>query len=509
MTPIVAIALITKLKLIFETDKQGNKETNKFLAFQNGSFPVAKENFYFMQPDKYGIGPIDTAIKMFDFANTFNFVSEVDDFIKPGSDALEDIYYDTLKYAIPANNTRGPEQEERFMKAIAFLNQAIELESGEQTTYLANYDKYEQLYKIAVSEYKNRELAYKNATGDGAEELKAKWINDESALKTDIERNLLNWETLGKRSQVEKYLGDFLALSAASPTKTIADLKLEYELFTKATTIDHLANELNYIPTYFSPVNFFEDETGWHEISLDKSEVQSLVKQAPERLKNLYEINDEHIDINTVRFEYTVVDIIREWLHYNDFLLQPFWKLPAASPPLSDGIGGGNLPAFPQKIIFVRKLSVETQSTVPAEPGGTKRLFDFLFQKLKPAVKTTLLIQTDLLTKKRNEQLFKTKEILLKERTVPDESRLIRGKKITFNPRFMQTTRLAKPTISRFYKAQWSPKVFASAGIKIPEIITPAPPVTITTGSEIELLAFICNKVPGCPAPDPTLSWDD
>lgn len=498
MTPIVAIALITKLKLIFETDKQGNKETNKFLAFQNGSFPVAKENFYFMQPDKYGVGPIDTAIKMFDFANTFNFVSEVDDFIKPGSAALEDIYYDTLKYAIPANNTRGPEQEERFMKAIAFLNQSIELESGEHATYLANYDKYEQLYKIAVSDYKNRELAYKNATGEGAEELKTKWINDESALKTNIERNLLNWETAGKRAEVEKYLGDFLALSAASPTKTIADLKLEYELFTKATSIDHLANELNYIPTYFSPVNFFEDETGWHEISLDKSEVQSLVSQAPERLKNLYEIDDEHININTVRFEYTVVDIIREWLHYNDFLLQPFWKLPAASPPLSDGIGGGKLPAFPQKIIFVRKLSVEIQNTVPADPGGTKRVFDFLFQKLKPAVKTTMLVQTDLLTKKRSDQLFKTKQVLLKERIVPDESRLTSKQKITFNPRFMNTANLAKPVLSRFYRPQWLPKS-----------TVPAPSSTITTSSEIELLAFICNKVPGCPAPDPTLSWDD
>jgi hypothetical protein len=528
MTPTIAIALITKMKLIFETDKQGNSESNKFLAFQNGAFPVTKENFYFMQPDKYGVGPIDTAIKMFDFSNTFNFVAEVGDFIRPVSEPLQDVYHETLKNAIPASNVRGPEQEVRFAKAIAYLNEPIILPNGETTTNLANYDKYEQLYKIAVSEYKNRSLANLNATGDGSEAVKQQWTNDEPILKKDIERNLLIWESVGKRAEVEKYLGDFLSLSAASPNKTIGDLKLEYELFSKATSIDHLANELNYIPTFFSPINFFEDDAGWHELSLDQSEVQSLVSKAPASLKDLFEVADNNIDINKLSVEYTVVEIIREWLHYSDFLLQRFWKLPDGIAPLADGSGSGRLPAFPQKMIFVRNLKVEMKQAV-VEPQGTKKgLLDLIFRKLKPAFQTNMLLKNTEVLKLRNDRHFKTKELLLKKNLIDASSTSAAPalnpvfhasviNMIKVNPRVTPSTMInlktteqpvVKARVSRFYKASWSPKAFSTFNAQPDVVATPAPSATVISTPEMELLAFICNQLPQCPSPDLQLNWE-
>lgn len=130
MTPYVAIALITKLKLIFETDAEGNKLPDKFLSFQNGSFPVSKENFYFIEPDKYQLGPIDAALKMVDFSRSFNFITAVDDFISPAPDELEDVYYQTLKTAIAANSTRTQEEEQRYNAAKDFYTNLSKRPTG-------------------------------------------------------------------------------------------------------------------------------------------------------------------------------------------------------------------------------------------------------------------------------------------------------------------------------------------------------------------------------------------
>ncbi|MCO5238307.1 MAG: hypothetical protein M9904_14015 [Chitinophagaceae bacterium] len=528
MTPYVAIALITKLKLIFETDAEGNKLPDKFLSFQNGSFPVSKENFYFIEPDKYQLGPIDAALKMVDFSRSFNFITAVDDFISPAPDELEDVYYQTLKTAIAANSTRTQEEEQRYNAAKDFLYELIQTPDGQSVTCLANYDSYENQYKEALSEYKSRALASLNARGDDGSEIKTAFQLDEPNLKKAIAAALLNWETLGKRAEVEKYLGDFLSLSGSSPGKMIADLKLEYELFTKAGSVDHLANELHYIPTYFTPVNFFEDNISWQQMKLEKAEVTALVEQAPRRLKDLFDISTQDIDINKISFEYTVVEIIREWLHYKDFLLQHFWKLPDGAVSLSDGKTEGRLPAFPDKMIFIRNLKIETPVPKPSSPVRW-HLNRQLIQELKPEINTTLQNNS---------------KVLINRKVKADSVRSIMAKDNTFfSPRVLMHTATASPELS---KAPLTKVVLKSNDIKkkpaVPHNTTLQPlflkagfaavskratantvnvaspvdgPVKAqdTTATEkdqqgMELLAFICKKVPVCPSPDIRLKWD-
>lgn len=523
MTPPVAIALITKLKLIFETDADGNKQSDKFLAFQNGSFPVSKENFYFIEPDKYKIGPIDTALKMVDFSKCFNFITSVDDFITPASDELEDIYHQTLKTAIAANSTRTQDEEQRYNAAKDFLYQTMQTPDGQTVTCLANYDSYDNQYKEALTEYKSREVTALNAQGDNAAEIKAAWQNDKSNLKNAIARALLNWETLGQRSLVEKYLGDFLSLASSSPSKTIADLKMEYELFTQANSVDHLANELHYIPTYFTPINFFDDNIAWQSMSLDRSEVNTLVQQAPQRLKDLFDIDNRQIDINKVSFEYIVVTIVREWLHYKDFLLQRFWKLPENTAPLSDGAGKGKLPAFPEKMIFVRNMRIEKPKGLPATTGKF-HLTAQLFQNLKPQVNKTLQKNINVIDH-RKVKVDTIKRLMVKDTTF-------------FTPRVLMHT-TAKPSVVKmplvslalkptlikkepvappkqmikplFLKANFLPIIAkpVASPINVTTPVTHAADsgITVTEQKEMELLAFICSKVPPCPSPDQGLNW--
>lgn len=538
MTPPVAIALITKLKLIFETDAEGNKQPDKFLAFQNGSFPISEENFHFIEPDKYKIGSIDTALKMMDFSKSFNFITAVDDFISPTPDELEDVYYQTLKKAVAANSTRSGEEEQRYNAAKDFLYQTVETQDGQSISRLANYDQYDSQYKEALSELKTRQLAAVNAQGDEAAEIKAAWENDQADLKKAIAMALLNWETLGKRTEVEKYLGDFLSLSGSSPSKTIADLKQEYELFTKATAVDHLANELRYTPTYFTPTNFFEEKVSWQSMSLDKSEVNSLVQQAPQRLKNLFSIDTQEIDIKKVSFEYIVVEIVRNWLHYKDFLLQNFWKFADNEKFLSDGTGKGSLPAFADKMIFVRNLRIEAPRRMQITPNKEEPLTAQLFLKLKPLValnqqKNTATIRNRKVDHRmakevmKNDRSFINPKIFLKPITaLPVIKTSVVGNKkpvaakipVTVTAKTVQPMLIRPMLISpMLYKANLTTQFRRPIRPVLKTPVLHAAPATASSGANatevteqkgMELLAFICRKVPPCPAPGLGLAWD-
>lgn len=522
MTPLVAIALITKLKLIFETDAEGNRQTDKFLAFQNGAFPVSKENFYFMDPVKYGLGTIDTALKMVDFANTFNFISSIDDFISPTSDELNEVYYEAVKNAVAANSTRTQQQEEQFEAAKDFLYKSVQTPDGQTITAVANYSNYEDQYKEALSEYKMRQLAVINAQGNDAAAIKAQWTTDEPQIKKAISIALLNWETIGNRGEVEKFLGQFMSLAGTSPAKTIADLKQDYELFTSSSALDHLANEIRYIPTYFTPSNFFDDNVSWPSMSLNKAEINTLVQKAPQRLKDLFDMNDQHVDINNVSFEYIVVDIVREWLHYKDFVLQRFWKQPPGQSSLSDGNGEGKLPAFPEKIIFVRNVKIETPPGTPTTHGLIWKLTTQLFQKLKPQVVNQLQQKNNTIERRKVNQpqlrVALQKDVVFSAKTIAEikpavaTSALLRSapSATSASTLSLSTTRSIHPAMLRsaFLKpATASFAVKSTHGITTVGTTVPAAS-TITEHKEMELLGFICLKVPLCADPDPQLKWD-
>ncbi len=523
MNPLVSIALITKLKLIFETDAEGNPQPDKFLAFQNGAFPVSKENFYFMDPTKYNLGSIDTAIKMVDFANTFNFISAVDDFISPTTDELNDVYYDTIKNAIPANSSRTPDQEEQFEEAKEFLNKPVQTADGQSITVLANYSNYESQYKETLSEYKTRQLTFLNADGEDAVLIKEQFERDEPQLKNAISIALLNWETLGNREKVDKYLGQFMSLAGASPAKTIGDFKQEYELFANSNALDHLANVLKYIPTYFTPSNFFEDDVSWQTLSLDKAEVTLLVQKASPRLKHIFDMGDQNIDINNISFEYIVVDIVREWLHYKDFLLQRFWKQPDNQTPLSDGNGKGKLPALPEKIIFIRNVKIEAQTK--AEPQVIKwNLISQLFQKVNPTIRDqeqekmkrfeNRKIATPFLRAAlQKDSVFSSKPLseikpATTQKLMPHPSPVTRVgssslmlKKATSPPMMLRVAYQRSLISSNAIKPV---RGFIMSGSSSHTTA----PSQVTELKGMELLGFICQKVPLCANPDLSLKWD-
>lgn len=544
MNPSVAVAFMTKMKLIFETDANGNPQADTFLAFQNGSFPVGKETFYFMEPAKHGLGPNETQQWMMNFDKTFNFVAAVDDVITSTTTDLDQVYYDTLTSCVPATSRRTPEQEASYAAAVAFLEQPTPADDGTSVRTLDNYQRYESLYKEATSTYKNGKIAAESAQGEGADEIKQAWLAAEPALKQACDLALLNWETKGRKTEVERQLANFITLSGSSPLTTVANLKSDYELFGKATALDPAANEIDYLPTQFSPINFYEDTVPWQTVSLDKAEINSLLARAPQHLKNLFAL-DANTNIENMTAEYAVVEIVRNWFHFQDFLLQHFWKLAPGATPLADGNGGGQLPAFPAKLLFVRNVKLVTkkvgQQLLNAKPF---RLSAQLFEQVKPSAQPVLQSKSALFQLKEQRTQKQVSTFRLQQAKVapaavanPQFSRVAVATATRHSPalgvneglvsRLMVSNagrtmsqpfslplmRVPRPVVITGPGRLPSPahipvRVVAAPTVNPAPAATPAPVFETTVQKDMELLAFICRKLPVCPSPDPTLPWE-
>lgn len=521
MNAFIAIALLTKLKLIFETDGGGEKQDQKFLAFQNGEFLVGKELFYFIDPEKYGVNLAEANVKRNEFAGLFNFVAEPADMITLLPDLLPDLYQRVLKKAIPANSHRTPEQEEQYQKAVEFLNRE-EVIDGVALTPLAIYEQYEQLYKTAVSEYKLRQVQAVMAEGVGAEEIKAQWTADEPSLKNAISRALLLWETKGRKNEVEKWLGLFHKLAGASPVTLLGELQTDFDVFAKKSGADVLASEFSYLPTLFNPSNFFEDQVSWPQLSLDKMEVASLYEKAPESLRKLFQKNENDPAIKKISFEYAVVSIVRDWFPLKDFFLQRFWKLPGDQPPVSDGEGNGLIPSFPEKLIFVRNVVISYET--PVQPTAVKNLSAELFHQLDPQVKTRLKAKSASFLDRRLK--FRTAAVTTAASTATSTAvstamttGASSGGATAPTAGSGTATTASASTVKPIATRRLNAMLFKSIDIKkFPDIVTkppvpkPPPPPTPSGVTEIkspamELLAFICRKMPLCPDPDPDLDW--
>ena len=535
MNPSVAVAFMTKMKLIFETDANGKPQDDTFLAFQNGAFAVGKDSFYFMEPAKHGLGPNETTQAMMSFDKTFNFVATVDDIITSAPDELDQVYYETLKGCQPASSTRTADQEARYQAALAYLQQPVTGPDGTSLSALDNYQRYADAYKAASSTYKNGRIAAESATGDGAAALEQAWQANEGALQQACAAALLNWETKGHRTEVEDHLGAFIALGGSSPRKTVADFQSDYELFGKSTALDPAGNEINYLPTQFSPTNFFDDSVPWLTISLDKTEINSLLQRASPHLKNLFQLGASS-DIEHLTAEYAVVEILRNWFHFPDFVLQRYWKQAPGAPPLADGQGHGRLPAFPAKLVFIRNVRiVAPRADQVAATATPTRFSNLLFASAQPAgaqllqAKAATFQAKELATQKLVGS-FRLRQVKLA--ISPAASLPIGGRPLLISqeahpedqPGREQPVRhlggggrvVARPSVVLPRPVVRTPAVVVVPHVPLPppRVVVPlspplpaAPPLETTSYPTMELLGFVCRKLPPCPNPDLSLNW--
>lgn len=243
MNPSVAVAFMTKMKLIFETDAAGKPQDDSFLAFQNGAFAVGKDSFYFMEPARHGLGPNETAQAMMSFDKTFNFVATVDDIITSAPDELDQVYYETLRNCPPASSTRTADQEARYQAALAYLHSPWPATMAPSLSALDNYQRYSDAYKAATSTYKNGQIAADSATGDGAAALQQAWQTDAPPPAASLRRGPAALENQGPprpgrvQAPAQSGFGVGAAVTAETPERDGGAM----QQFAAATIISHPA----------------------------------------------------------------------------------------------------------------------------------------------------------------------------------------------------------------------------------------------------------------------------
>lgn len=207
-----------------------------------------------------------------------------------------------------------------------------------------------------------------------AAELESQGKSTQAArLRMRLTRVQVEWQALGRRSDVEQALR---TLREGDADAGFEDERTRFLNILEARRTDRLGSGLSYLSATMAPLSpLFADDAdpNWSVIELDKDAVQRAIGASTRAAfgLNLDELERGTDGLESVRFSYTVCTLDREWLR-EEFLRARYWRLPSDEPVLSDGRGGGALPTIPSRVIFIRGVGAKfadggTRLVVPDE----------------------------------------------------------------------------------------------------------------------------------------------
>ena len=153
-----------------------------------------------------------------------------------------------------------------------------------RSTAVKEYDKYEHAYKEAERTYFDEKYTAENS---GDERLKSKWTEyKEKQLHDTMDRTLEEWKNLGFKEQVEFYQSARNILEIKKyPLLYGSQYQNEINL---AEVPDPSGSGTGFYRTYFSPSDSFDVNLPWITITLTKGEIEVLIQNAPEELKEIF-----------------------------------------------------------------------------------------------------------------------------------------------------------------------------------------------------------------------------
>ncbi|MDR6403761.1 MULTISPECIES: hypothetical protein [Chryseobacterium] len=267
------------------------------------------------------------------------------------NNALFDIYRDILE----KNSLKS--LEENLDKVVASQSTVLFDAKGADTKELKAYKKYQ--------------IAHDNAVNNIATHLE---LFD--ALDTDDEKNNWNdrlitlnnlkalafseWKVKGNKDIIEKELARINKNSDADLYLAMAqNAKNTFEAAEKTDVISNSSiHDINFIP-----YDFMENESGWNNMRMEKSELESLHTEAKGSNENLpaeiLSIDYDESVILAVEFDYSFVHLKRNWFNKNFMLSQLFeWNEPKK---ISDGqtiSTDFKLPAITKTMMLVKNLKI-------------------------------------------------------------------------------------------------------------------------------------------------------
>lgn len=539
-----SLALAVKLKMIFY---EVFEKDDKYLAFPNlSSLGFSYSYLEFMKdPAKTSLNAQEQLNFMADFARQMNFIPEDKSVFAPdASSFLWDEVKEILTDSIFAESALTPDEERQLAEAIDYLTDDQIDAYGNRipvnSPQVSKYYEYETIAEEAERIYLDEKLSVEFAEGADAQQLKAEWdAYREKQLKDAWDKAEADWINLGFKRQVKEYIA----------LRNSLELRKYVNLYRQAYLNDLAISEIfdldghgiGFYTTFFSPSDAFDKQLPWTSITLTKSEIVSLLKEAPPELKTTFGVDQGEVDIEAISLEYNNVVIIRPWFK-PEFFSSSYWKLPDATV-ISNGQvpREGILPSFITSIIVARNVRITRRKEMAQQPVILPILSKVPIQKLMlsatPVEKVELVLPPDTIVAERR-LLFDNKPALVMRThaaqamsTPAARSSFVRSSVASIDDaqsNVVSTGIVSSAAVVRNAEPQFKNQLFYKTakyeGLTIKaqrgRIIYPKPgddprqqlqnSQLVTEAIDLDgvsVLALVCKRLPKSPNPDTSLQW--
>lgn len=359
----IALALAEKLRRIFEKD-------DTYLTFPLGvAFP--NRSLGFMLPLKEsGLSALEQFNEKVAFSRLLNIVP--DDSATFTADAglpLWDRTLMVLRDAVFAKSGLSADEEQQLAEAIDFLADEQQLQDGAtisvNSAALNRYYELKAKHDAATLAYLDEKITVETATGHERERLTLLWPSRQRLLQDAIDVAQDNWNNQGQAAKIK----------AAMQTRSALEVKKYQNLYRDAYESEIALAEVpdlnglgaSTYATFFSPSNIFSPQAEWNQLTLARTELDTLVKEAAPSLTALFG-DEQGTPIESVTLEYANVVVIRPWFR-PEFFRSRAWKFSDTSL-VSDGATPrkGLIPGYITSMLVTRNIIVRRPAGEPVTP---------------------------------------------------------------------------------------------------------------------------------------------
>lgn len=378
------LALMAKMRLLYE--RSGTADS--FLTF-NVSLPLTEEDLDFVGGgDGTGDTERERRQRKADFATMVNHIPAVDPVWTPQGRYLSDVYGSVFQLGEVADMEFDPEVADRVAAARAVLYEMRESDVPDPITGDPGveqvptpehelYVRYQQEWFDALAQLNEARITAEYADdGDAAERPDGSTIEELQQRRADA---MTAWVERGYKAEVEWAKQEIARLGPSGPGLLWEEWKQEFE-------IDRLSQETNpetdegFFPASYAPTDFLRSG-GWTTVTLDESEIESLVTHAHEKTPELVGTELVRADVETdleierLSVELARVGITRPWFE-PEVVHSRIWKWQFDRELLSDGGDPprGIMPAYATSIIFARNLEITLKPDSKANEEVVKSL---------------------------------------------------------------------------------------------------------------------------------------
>jgi hypothetical protein len=488
----IRLALMAKATKVFGTDRT-------FLSFPLTPLSFTKQRLEFLSDFNV------TNLK--EFSLLVDQIPDGEAWLPSNRKGLSEIYDEILIEGDFARSSRTPQEEVAYQEAFNYLH--ITKDGTRADTDI--YTKYKQ-HKDAFIRSQESYLVAKSTgevSTDPAE--KQQWQIDEPKLRQRMNECEQLWILEGRKHEVEAAVAKESQLGARSPQTIQAEWQGRFNK--EIDRITDPTDQISVYPSVFAPSNALDDGC-WQSSKLTADAVKALLDQAPGEMRSRLGVDNIDPTLDYLTFEYSTAKIQRHWWQSN-VLESSFWRFSDPSKVLSDGMtpAVGDCTAYVTAVVFVRNVTIVKKAIVPTKPFIIDHI-KFPIQEIVTEMKIIDALVApnqgevrDHRQVESNVNSFMARMMpIATEQDAPVAPNIVQPLMNPMDFNINQAPSLKNQALFQALKGATFTRLDAQTTGA--EIIQGKMRLSSDTDSPIEILAFICQKVPRCPDPDPTLPWE-